>query len=122
MGGNGSAAKGLTNSEAGRKFKTVGTIGDIQIVESKNPKQSAKLPEESHTPNRIYAEFRKDGKDVGAIAVYGPDCKKIYEIHTADHHGLNPHVHYWKDGKPVSVGPLDASQQALLDKVRKNKK
>ena len=35
MGGNGSYAAGSTNSEAGRQYKTVGTVGDIQILEKK---------------------------------------------------------------------------------------
>lgn len=118
MGGNGSASLGSTSYEAGREFKTVGNIGDIQIIERKDSSKPAKLPEESHTPNRIYAEIRKDGTDVGAIAAYGPDCKKIYEIHTAEHHGISPHVHYWENGRPVSVQELNDTQQALLDKIR----
>lgn len=50
MGGDGSCAAGTTNSKVGGKYKTVGTIGKIQIIE-KNPKGSHSLLEESHTPN-----------------------------------------------------------------------
>lgn len=119
MGGNGSYASGSTNSEAGRAYKTVGSIGNIQIVEKKNPKDSSSLPEESHTPNRIYAEIRKDGKDVGKIAKYGPDGKKIWEIHTTPHHDLDAHYHEWKDGHPVGEPkPLTPEMKKILEKVR----
>ncbi len=119
MGGNGSYAAGTTNSEAGRQYKTVGTIGNIQILEKKNPKDSHSLPEESHTPNRVYAEIRSDGKDVGKIATYGPDGKKIWEIHTTPHHSLNEHYHEWKDGKPVgNPKPLTQEMADILKTVR----
>jgi hypothetical protein len=118
MGGNGSASRGLLRTEAGREFKTVGVLGEIQIIERKNLSKPAKLPEESHTPDRIYAAFRKDGKDVGAIAAYGPDHKKLYEIHTQSHYGMSPHMHIWQDGGPISVGELTAEQKALLERVR----
>ena len=51
MGGNGSFLSGITNFENGRMYKTVSSIGDnIKVLETKNPKKSLKLPEESHTP------------------------------------------------------------------------
>lgn len=119
MGGNGSYASGSTASEAGRAYKTVATIGNIQIIEKKNPKDSCNLPEESHTPNRIYAEIRKDGKDVGKIAAYGPDGKKLWEIHTTPHGDLEEHYHEWKDGHPVGdPKPLTKEMKDLLEKVR----
>lgn len=129
MGANGSHANGSTDSEAGRNWKTIGTVGEIQIIQKKNPNDSNKLPEESHTPNRIYAIFEKDGSDVKAIAKYGPDGKKEWEIHTTDHDNLGPHFHPWKNGRPVQVigprgkprneaHPLDAYKQSLLNKVR----
>ena len=119
MGGNGSYAAGTTNSEAGRKYKTVGTIGDILIIEKKNPKDSHSLPEESHTPNRIYAEIRSDGKDVGKIAKYGPDGKKIWEIHTTPHKDLKDHYHEGKNGAPTGE-PKQLTQEMkdILKKVR----
>lgn len=53
MGGNGSFFSGITNFEANREYKTILSIGNnIKILETKNPKRSLKLPEESHTPNR----------------------------------------------------------------------
>ena len=119
MGGNGSYAAGTTNSEAGRKYKTVGTLGDILIIEKKNPKDSHSLPEESHTPNRIYAEIRSDGKDVGKIAKYGPDGKKIWEIHTPPHKDLKDHYHEWKNGTPTGEPqPLTQEMKDILKKVR----
>lgn len=121
MGGNGSYAAGTTNSEAGRQYKTVGTIGEIHILEKKNPKDSHSLPEESHTPNRIYAEIRSDGRDVGKIAKYGSDSKKIWEIHTTPHHNLNEHYHRWNYGKPVGEPkPLTQEMNDILNEIRNN--
>jgi len=121
MGGNGSYISGSTNSEAGRAFKTVGIIGDIHILEKKKSWESSNLPIESHTPNRIYAEIRKDGKDVGKIAKYGPDGKKIWEIHTTPHKDLKEHYHEWENGKPKKgePKPLTDEMKRILDKVRK---
>ncbi len=100
MGGNGSCVNGSINSELGRKWRTIDAFGDIQIVQLKNMRVPNKLPEESHTPNRIYAIFEKDGSDVKAIAKYGADGRKIWEIHTVDHEGLGVHFHYWENGHP----------------------
>lgn len=119
MGGNGSFASGSTNYESGRIYKTVAMIGDIKVLEKKNSNDSHSLPEESHTPNRIYAEFRADGKDVGKIAEYGSDGKKPYEIHTVAHHELDEHFHEWKNGSPVGEAkPLTQEMKELLEKVR----
>lgn len=122
MGANGSFASGSTDSKLGRNWKTVGTVGKIQVVQLKNPKMPNKLPEESHSPNRLYAIFEKDGRDVKAIAKYGPDGKKIWEIHTTDHKGMGAHVHYYKVTGPVKGGEKSLSEcpalQTILDKVR----
>lgn len=119
MGGNGSFLKRAADSESERRYFTVDTLGEIQIIQYKNGKQR-KMPEESHTPNRIYATFEKDGSDVKAIARYGSDGKKIFEIHTVDHYGIHPHYHLWGDGTQQKDGfPLTSEMKMLLDKVRK---
>ena len=118
MGGNGSFALGATQSEAGRKWKTIAiTDSGIKILELKNPKSSFKLPEESHSPNSIYAIFNKGGKGLKAIAKYGADGKKIFEIHTTDHDGLGAHFHPWKDGHPLDAQPLTKDMKKLIDDV-----
>ncbi len=129
MGANGSHANGSLESELGRKWRTTATIGEIQIVQKKNFRESVKLPEESHTPNRIYAIFNKKGDDVQAIAKYGADGKKIWEIHTRDHNGLGAHYHPCENGHPkTSINSkghqenvaleLDDQKKAILEKVR----
>lgn len=129
MGANGSHANGSTQSDAGQRWKTIGTVGEIQIIQLKNTKSPNKLPEESRTSNRIYAIFNKNGEDVKGIAKYGADGKKLWEIHTTDHDNLGPHYHPWEDGRPVQIidangdsrnkaCPLDDYKQSLLDKVR----
>lgn|SRR5574344_678692 len=119
MGANGSFASGYTDIEDNRNFKTRYSIGDnIKILELKNPKGSLKLPEESHTPNRVYAIFNKDGHSIKALAQYGPDGKKIFEIHTTDHKGLGTHYHTWSNESPSKDGyHLTDDIQKLLNKV-----
>ena len=121
MGANGSHASGVLNTEEGRTYKTLFKMGDnIVYLDQKNPKQGGKLPEESHTPNRIYVSFYANGKDVKAVAKYGNDGKKLWEIHTADHHGLSPHYHIWIDGKPKEddARPLTLQMKKLLKKIK----
>ena len=129
MGANGSHANVSTQSDAGRRWWTIGSIGEIQIIQLKNLTSPNKLPEESCTPNRIYAVFEKDGSDVKGIAKYGGDGKKEWEIHTTDHDNLGPHYHPWKDGRPIQVTDsngnkrnkaysLDDYKKSLLKKVR----
>ena len=123
MGANGSFASGATNTENGRRWQTILELSDgTKIIELKK-KGSIKLPEESHTPNSIYAIFNKDGKGVKAVAKYGDDGKKLWEIHTTDHHHIGEHFHYWKDGKPVDEEPhrLTPAMKNLLDNVTKLK-
>lgn len=121
MGVNGSFASGSTNSEIGRAYKTMGSIGEIQVVAPKNPKAGIKLPEESHIPNRIYATFYKDGHDVKCIAMYGASGQKLWEIHTIGHKNLGAHYHDWTGGKPISDKPLTKYMIDLLNKVRNYK-
>lgn len=124
MGGNGSFVSGSTMCEDGREWKTVAVCGKIQILQLKSKKGQDKLPEESHTPGRIYAIFRSDGKDVKAIAQYGKDGKKIWEVHTADHRGLKPHYHKWEDkgngkrGQVAGAHMLTKRMKSILRKVR----
>lgn len=120
MGGNGSHASGILNTESGRAYKTLFKIGvNIIVLEQKDPKKKGKLPEESHTPNRIYVSFMADGKDVKEIAKYDKDGKKVWAIHTQPHKDLTVHYHIWKDGKPSKDGyPLTTDMQRLLNKVR----
>lgn len=124
MGGNGSFFSGITNFEDGRTYKTILSIEDnIKILETKNPKLGVKLPEESHTPNRIYATFYRNGKGLKEIGVYGADGKKQYEIHTIDHHGLGTHYHRWKNGKPEGdASAVTEKMKSLIEKIINFKK
>ena len=120
MGANGSHTSGILYTEVGRKYVTLFSMGDnIKVLGQKDPKRSGKLPEESRTPNRIYVSFYLNGKDVKEIAQYDSDGKKIFSIHTDDHHGIKPHYHIWKDGKQLSEGyHLTADLKKLLTKIQ----
>ena len=125
MGGNGSFFSGITNFEENRRYKTILSIGDnIKILETKNPRLSLKLPEESHTPGRIYATFYRNGKGLKEIAEYGPDGKRINSIHIIDHNGLGSHWHPWKNGGQVenSAHALDDRMKGLINKIINFKK
>ena len=77
MGGNGSFALGTTHSEAGRRWKTIMvTPSGIKVLELKNTKDSISLPEESHTPNSIYAVFNKDLKELPNMVTMERNCSK----------------------------------------------
>ena len=118
MGGNGSFALRSTDSEAGRKWKTVATNpSGIKIIELKNLNDSFSFPEESHSPNSIYALFNRGGKGLKGIAKHGPDGKKIFEIHTTDHKGLGIHFHPWKDGHPLDAKPITKEMKKMIDDV-----
>ncbi len=118
MGGNGSFARKSTASEAGRRWKTVAiTSSGIKIIELKNPNDSYSLPVESHSPNTIYSIFNKNGSGVKAIAKYGSDGKKLWEIHTTDHKGLGVHYHPWSDGHPQYAKPITQAMKKIIDDV-----
>lgn len=124
MGGNGSFLLHSTDNEAGREYVTVYSLDEnIKIIERKNNKISLKPPQESHSPNRVYAMFYKDGHDVKEVAVYGSDGLRLYTIHTQEHKGLGEHYHVWKEGKPIEgeVYALTYEMQLLLEKIRKLK-
>lgn len=125
MGGNGSFFSGITNFEDGRTYKTILSIGDnIKILETKNSHNSLKLPEESHTPNRTYATFYRNGKGLKEIAEYGPDGKRINSIHLQDHKGLGPHWHPWKDGGQVENAAYELTDRmkSIINKIINFKK
>jgi hypothetical protein len=118
MGANGSFANGSIATENGRRWQTVHVLKDgTKVIELKK-KGAVKLPEESHSPNTTYAIFNKDGSGVKAIAKYGADGKKLWEIHTTDHKGLGAHYHKWKDGKPLDEEPHPLTP--AMKKLHKN--
>lgn len=124
MGSRGSFARGDADTEEGRKYKGLFWIGDVKVLEYDG--KTAKLPEESHTANRIYATFYKDGHDVKEIAKYGPNGLKQWAIHTAKHDDLFDHYHPWRDGSPIidevthknKALPLTPEMEVILNKLR----
>jgi hypothetical protein len=118
MGANGSFANGWTATENDRRWHTVHVLKDgTKIIELKNKKGAVKLPEESHSPNSIYAIFNKNGNGVKAIAKYGADGKKIWELHTTDHKGMGLHYHNWKDGRTIDTHKATPTMKKLLTNV-----
>lgn len=102
MGANGSKSLGTTETEAGRRWKTIETLPNgVKIIAFKNSKTPTKMPEESHSPNAIYGMMFKKGNGLKSISIYDSNCMKVVEIHNEDHDGIGPHYHYWKNGRPV---------------------
>lgn len=126
MGANGSHASGVLESEENRKYYTLFSLGEnIKFLDMKIIGRGGKLPEESHTPNRIYVSLKADGSTVKEIAKYGDDGKKVFVIHTAEHQNhktkekISPHYHKWENGKQLSYGyPLTTEMQQLLMYIR----
>jgi hypothetical protein len=123
MGGNGSASKMGYVPISERLYRTVGEIGNVQILQYNNGKQ-AKLPEESNTPNRFYAVYEKGGTELKELAYYGSNHKRRWVIHAGEHdyNGISPHCHFWRNGKPVSGGYLSPSMKKIWESVIKYKK
>ena len=143
MGANGSKASGILEDPELREYQTnivYDISNNIVVVEPKKKKAKIKLPEESHTPNRIYAAINKPATNkiglndpfagkLKSVAVYGSDCKKLYEIHVDHvHNGMSVHYHPWGNGRPVKVGkgknspnaafPLTKKMQNLLELIK----
>ena len=123
MGANGSHASGILNTEEGRAYKTLFKLviagNEIVFLDQKNPKQSGKTPEESHTPNRIYVTFLQNGKNIKDVSLFGSDGKKYLQIHTEPHHGIAPHYHIWEGGKPLpGDNPLTPHMQMILKYIK----
>ena len=142
MGANGSKASGALETDEGKTYETVLEISEnIKVLEPRNKNLNIKLPEESHTPNRVYVVINKPvsgekGKNdpyagkLKSIGVYGPDCKKLYEIHVDHvHDGLQIHYHPWENGHPVRKGTgknspnvayeLNSEMKNLLETIKK---
>lgn len=121
MGGNGSYSRGDANTEEGRKYKCIAVLDDnIKVLVQKNAKLGVKLPEESHSPNRIYVSLHGRGEKAGllkAIAVYDGNGLKRYEIHTTDHDELGIHCHYWTEGHPIRKENGRADAKPLTDEM-----
>lgn len=119
MGANGSKSLGTTETEEGRRWKTVETLPNgVKIIEFKNSKTPTKMPEESHSPNAIYGMLFKKGNGLKCISIYGSDCKKIVEIHNEDHDGIGIHFHYWKNGRPTGK-PIPISNNPAYERLLK---
>lgn len=143
MGGNGSKGRGDLENPEKREYRTnvaFEITDNIKVIESKNSNAKVKLPEESHTPNRVYVAINKNtsvqftnsdpfaGK-LKSIAVYGDDCLKKFEIHVDHKHdGLQEHYHPWIEGKPQKAGkgkhshnvayPLRPEMKELLEFIK----
>lgn len=134
MGANGSKASGALEDPNNREYKSVFFISkNIEVIQLKDSNRRIKLPEESQTPNRVYAIFDKNGA-LKSIARYDSDCLKKFEMHfDHEHDGLKPHYHKWVDkgnGKrgPEKKGsgknsknkayPLTEGMKKLYDKIK----
>ncbi len=142
MGANGSKASGTFDDPKNWIYHTAFEISNnIKVMEANNKNANVKLPEESHTPNRIYVAINKPATNtkglndpfagkLKSIAVYGNDCKKLFEIHVDhSHNGISTHYHPWENGRPVKTGtgknspntayPLTPDMIKLLDQIKK---
>lgn len=137
MGANGSKASGILEYPEQRNYETniaLHISDNIKVIEAKNKNAKVKLPEESHTPNRIYVAINKPATDkigkndpyagkLKSIAVYGSDCKKLFEIHVDhSHNGMSEHYHPWENGRPLKSGKGKNSPNAAFQLTSEMKK
>lgn len=120
MGGRGSFVDVNTNNfvfkEGGQTYFDVGRIGnDIKVLEK--PRGSVKVPEFSHTENRIYVVLQK-GK-LKHIGFYDDKHELIKSIDFQHFHGdMKPHVHHDVHHKGI-VTALTESEQYITNIIKK---
>lgn len=123
MGGNGSYIKGMYDNESEREYRTVHDLSkNIKVIELKKRGSHNSMPRTSHTANRVYVIFYKDGSGVKEIARYGKNHELKWVIHTHEHSDKKGiykegHVHYWKKGKPTSKYPEDINNHPRLKRL-----
>lgn len=134
MGGNGTASINGSIPVGDREYVSLekfddSVFGEVEVVEWSHGKTN-KSPEESNTAPRVYVIFNKNGSGVNEIAKYGKDHKKEWVIHAIPHDSKKaramgeavngPHIHLWKNGKPVKVIPLENSdpRKGLLQRIQ----
>lgn len=116
MGGRG-AASGLDPYEGrngqlfryGDEFKTLWQDGKVKYVTPRNEKESIRVPEETRTPDRIYATIDKRNR-VKYITYYDAQGKKAIQIDLQHKHkGLQPHAHDGTDhGEGRELNPAES--------------
>ena len=101
----------------GEEYKTLWQDGDVKYVTPRDGKQSIRVPEETRTPDRIYATIDKDNQ-VKYITYYGSDGKKAVQIDLKHkHNGLQPHAHDGKDhGEGREITPKETQD---MDRILK---
>lgn len=103
-------------TENGKKYETIGQIGDIQIL-SMGSTKNVKAPEYSHSPKRIYVTM-KNGI-IKHISFYDENHKQIKVIDMEhEHYGIKPHVHYNLDHSDKGIS-LSDEDMALIKKIKR---
>ena len=82
-----------------QRYHTVGFVGDVKVLEPKDPRERMSLPERSGTPGTSYVCYRKDGT-FRQFITFDKNRMPIYEIDYGIHKKeLSLHVHRYNDGE-----------------------
>jgi len=102
MGGRGSfiSEGGLTKY----RYKVVGHVNGVKVLEPKDKSESHTLPERAHSPYSSYMcyykkKHKEDAEVFKGYIIFDKDRMPIYRIDYGIHRGPKSlHVHYYKNG------------------------
>ena len=81
-----------------QRYNTVGFVGDVKVLEPKDPREGRGVPERSGTQGTSYVCYRKDGTFKRFIT-FDKNRMPRYAIDYGTHDGVvSLHVHYYKNG------------------------
>ncbi|MDO4511685.1 MAG: hypothetical protein Q4B68_07715 [Bacteroidales bacterium] len=124
MGSRGSSSSKVSynisdKEQEGGNWNVVSKKNGMYVYEMKNPDAPIKPPEHSKFPNRIVIMYHRSTdktQGVKTVTHYDENGNRDFEIHTANHKGIQPHVHSCSEQTKFSPPTtLTSEQQAILD-------
>lgn len=125
MGGRGTFANGRT---VAYRYETVGTVNGTKVLQKKDKRESAGLPEEAHSSS-AYILLNRNG-EFKRYRKYAPDHTPLFDIDlhpepkiTGDRNNVY-HIHFYRNGVRDLVGRRSTDEeyrlyQPILEEGRK---
>ena len=102
-----------------QRYHTVGFVGDVKVLEPKDPRERMSLPERSGTPGTSYVCYRKDGTFKSFIT-FDKNRMPIYSIDYGTHQGvISLHAHFYENGKRIKRVEYISPEHELYKKHQK---
>ena len=106
MGGRGSLL--FSGGFSKYRYKIVGVVAGVKVLEPQDEREGRTLPERSNTPSTSYmCYYKKRHKDdeerFKQLITFGKDRMPLYRIDYGKHRSTEKtlHVHYYKDGDVI---------------------